>query len=344
MPGTPDAVHGDHTATMQHMLTGYERSQALFALVAADVPTVLDRAGELSAGELAERTDTHPDALARLIRLLVPHGVFQLNGDRVSLTGLGATLSADHPRSLRGIAIGAKNLHYLPFSELEHTLRTGQPAATKYFGMPYFDWISTDPGRAALFRDAMGTFMATLRKGMLDGYRLPPGEVVADVGGGNGHVLAGLLTAPGAEDRRGILFDLPETVGNARPALAAAGLADRIDLTGGDFFREVPAADIHLLGWVLHDWDDADARRILASIARASRPGGRLLIFESVMPDGDGPHPSKDMDLTMLAVLGGRERTEGEYRALLGSAGFQLDRIMPTPSPYVVLEATLRSS
>jgi ubiquinone/menaquinone biosynthesis C-methylase UbiE len=344
MPGSSDAVHSDHTAMMQQMLTGYELSQALFALAAADVPTVVDRAGRLSLDELAERTETNPDALARLVRSLVAHGVFRLNEGQVSLTGLGATLSTDHPRSLRGIAIGAKNLHYLPFSELEHTLRTGQPAATKYFGMPYFDWIAADPARASLFRDAMGTFMTTLRQGMLDGYRLPSGDVIADVGGGNGHVLAGLLTAPGAERRRGILLDRPETVESARLVLAAAGLTDRIDLIGGDFFQAVPAADIYLLGWVLHDWDDADARRILTSIARATRPGARLLIFESVMPDGDQPHPSKAMDVTMLAILGGRERTEEKYKALLDSAGFHLDRVVQTPSPYAVLEATLRSS
>jgi hypothetical protein len=344
VPGKSNVVPADHTTTMQQMLTGYELSQALFAIAATEVPTVLDRAGKLSLDELAQRTKTNPAALARLVRSLVAHGVFRLDAGQVSLTDLGATLSADHPRSLRGIAIGAKNLHYLPFSELEHTLRTGQPAATKYYGMPYFDWITADPARASLFRDAMGTFMATLRQGMLDGYRLPTGDVIADVGGGNGHVLIGLLTAPGAEHRRGILLDLPETVDSARAVLTATGLTDRIDLIGGDFFQTVPAADIYLLGWVLHDWDDADARRILTAIAGAAQPGARLLIFESVMPDGDEPHPSKAMDVTMLAILGGQERTEEEYRALLDSTGFHLDKVVPTPSPFAVLEATLRTS
>lgn len=341
MPHSVDPPVVDPTAVMQQLLTGYEVSQALFALAIADVPTTLDRAGTMSVDRLAEQTDTNPDALARTIRSLVPHGVFSLDEGRVALTDLGATLSADHPRSLRSIAIGAKNLHYLPFSEFDHSLRTGEPAAVKYFGMPYFEWLNAEPARAALFNDAMGSFIATLRRGMLREYDLPAGDVVADIGGGDGSLLAGLLTAPGNDHRRGIVLDLPVTIDAARSVVAEAGLDDRIDLIAGDFFEAVPAADLYLLGWVLHDWSDAEARRILTSIAAAAKPGTRLLILESVMPDGSEPHPSKAMDLVMLAVLGGRERTEGQYRDLLGSAGFNLDRIVPTPSPFAVLEATL---
>ena len=342
MPHSADSPVADPTTVMHQLLTGYEVSQALFALAIADVPTTLDRQGALPVDQLAKQTNTNPDALGRLIRSLAPHGVFSIDNGRVGLTELGATLSADHPRSLRSIAIGAKNLHYLPFSELDHTLRTGEPAAVEYFGVPYFAWLNAEPARTALFNDAMVTFVATLRRGMLESYELPAGDVLADIGGGDGNLLVSLLAAPGNEHRRGIVLDLPATIDAARPVVAAAGMNDRIDLLAGDFFDTVPAADIYLLGWVLHDWSDADARRILTSIAAAAYPGTRLLILESVMPDGSEPHPSKAMDIVMLAVLGGRERTEGEYRELLGSAGFSLDRVVPTPSPFAVLEATLR--
>ncbi|MFI5843769.1 methyltransferase [Catenuloplanes sp. NPDC051500] len=332
----------DHLAAMQQMLTGYELSQALFAVAATEIPTVLDRAGTLTLKDLAERAGVDHDALARLVRLLVTHGVFHLSGDRVSLTELGSTLSVDHPRSLHGIAIGAKNLHYLPFSELEHTLRTGQSAASKFYGVPYFEWISADPARTALFQGAMATFMKTLRKGIFDNYRLPAGEVIADIGGGSGHVLIDLLSRPENEHRRGILFDLPEVVDGIRAAMPASGPGDRIELVGGSFFEAVPTADIYLLGWVLHDWNDSDAQRILTTIARAARPGARLVVVEGIVPDGDQAHPIKAMDVTMLAILGGQERTEEQYRRLLATARFNVDAVVPTPSPFSVLEATLR--
>jgi hypothetical protein len=318
---------------MQQMLQGFEVSQALFALISVDVPTTLHRAGALPVRELAERTDANADALARMIRSLVPLGVFTVEDGRVGLTELGATLSADNPRSLRGVAMGLKHLHYLPFSDLEYTLRTGRSAATKHYGMPYFTWIAADPARGVLFNDAMVTFMATLREGMLDGYEPPAGDVIADIGGGNGGVLAQLRGS-----RHGILFDLPAVI-DAAPAEIADD--DHIALVAGDFFEKVPAADIYVLSWILHDWDDVDAGRILASVAAGGRPGARLLVIESVMPDGDQPHPSKSVDLTMLAILGGRERTEGEYRSVLEAAGFTLDRVVATPGPFSILEATL---
>lgn len=222
-------------------------------------------------------------------------------------------------------------------------MRTGQPAADKYLGEPFFDWLAKDPAMIGLFSRAMADVTSTLRAGMFDHYRLPPGRVVADIGGSDGSVLVQLLTRDGDPDRRGIVFDLPATVPAARPTVAAAGLTDRVDLTGGDFFDAVPTADIYLLGYILHDWDDDSCRRILASIATAATPAARLLIIEGVVPDGDQPHLTKLMDLIMLGMLTGQERTESQYRDLLDGAGFTLDRVVPTPGPLGIIEATLRS-
>lgn len=330
------------TAAMLQLLDGFQVSQALYAIADLGVPTILHREGPTDVAVLADRTNADLDALRRLVRSLAPLGIFTTDGDRVSITPLGATLSEEHPQSLHGIALAGMRFHYLPFTELGHTLRTGQPAAEKYYGMPYFDWLAADPARTRMFSRAMATFATTLRTGIFDGYRLPRGETIADIGGSDGTMLAELLKHDDDPARRGIVLDRPATIEAARTSSAAGEHADRVEFVAGDFFTAVPKADIYLLGWILHDWNDQDARRILGSIAAAADPGARLLLVEGIVPPGDQPHPTKALDLIMLGTLGGKERTEQEYRDLLESAGFALDRILATPSPYSILEATLR--
>lgn len=232
--------------------------------------------------------------------------------------------------------------HYLPFSELLNGVRTGRPGAQDYLGEPFFDWMVGDPARAGLFSRAMAEVTSSLRTGMFEGYRLPAGRTVADLGAADGSVLVELLSRDDDPDRRGIVFDLPSVAPLAEKTLAAAGLTDRVEIVAGDFFMEVPAADIYLLGYILHDWDDASCHRLLGCIRQAATAGARLLLLETPVPAGDEPHLSKAMDLTMLGTVTGKERVEAEYRELLDSAGFTLDRVVATPSPYSVLEATLR--
>lgn len=146
----------------------------------------------------------------------------------------------------------------------------------------------------------------------------------------------------GEVDRTGIVLDLPEVVAGAHEVIARAGMTDRIRVFPGDFFDEVPTAEVYVLSAVLHDWDDKHALRILNTIARAASPGAHLVLGEMVIPSGDGHHHAKLADLTMLAILSGRERAAYEWAALLAKAGFALDRIVPTRSPFCLLEATLR--
>ncbi|KAA8885669.1 methyltransferase [Nocardia colli] len=339
-------VHHDEqlppTAVMGQMLDGFLLSQALFVLAEAGVATILDQEGPQTVAVLAERTGSDAGALARLIRTVTPHGVFRTEGDKVAVTPLGATLSEKHPQSMYGIAVGGMHLHYRAVAELAYTLRTGEPAAQKYFGKPYFDYVATNPELAELFGRAMTVFANTLRAGLFDGYRLPAGDSIADLGGGDGAVLVDLLGRDGHLDRRGVVFDLPGVVDAARATLSAAGMAERVEVVAGNFFEGVPGADIYLLSWILHDWNDDDAAKILKTVAASAAAGARLLVAELVVPAGDAPHPSKDMDLVMLSLLGGKERTADEYRILLNDAGFDLDRVVPTPSPLVILEATKR--
>jgi hypothetical protein len=192
---------------------------------------------------------------------------------------------------------------------------------------------------AGLFGRAMAVFSRTLRAGTFDGYRLPDGELIADLGGGDGTVLAELLSLDDRPDRRGIVFDLPGVVESARAVLTAAGLADRVEVIAGNFFTEVPPADIYVLSWILHDWSDEEALRILRSVRAAAPAGARLIVVEQAVPAGDEPHPAKHMDLVMVSLLGGKERTESEYRALLGEAGFVVERVVATSSPLVIFES-----
>lgn len=328
------------TATMIQLLAGFQVSQAMYVVAELGAATVLDQEGSQTVAELARRTDSDPEALARLIRTLTPMGLFSTDGEKVSITPVGATLSETHPRSLHGLARMWMQTHYLPFSELTHSVRVGQPGASKYLGEPLFDWLSRDARREALFSQAMAELTASLRAGVFEGYQLPLGSTVADIGGANASVLIELLTRDADSSRRGIVFDRPDAVLHAQSSLAAAGLTDRVELICGDFFVAVPPAEIYLLGFILHDWDDEHSQRILESIAAAADEGARLVIVEMVVPPGDGPHLSKAVDLTMLGMLTGKERTEHEYRRLLNDSGFTLDRVVATPSPVSILEAT----
>jgi hypothetical protein len=188
----------------------------------------------------------------------------------------------------------------------------------------------------------MASITASLRAGMFDDYQLPSGHVVADLGGSDGSVLVKLLDDDTDHTRRGILFDRATTVHTARLVLAAAGLRDRVDVVGGDFFASVPRAHVYVLAYILHDWSDAECCRILASIEAAAHVGARVVIIEGVVPHGDAPHLTKTIDLTMLAMMTGKERSEEQYRDLLDVAGFDLDRVVETGGPFSILEATLR--
>lgn len=330
------------SVVMTQMLGGFQISQALYVMAKLNVCTLLDE-GPLSVDELAARTGARPEPLRRLVRTLASLGVFRTSGDSGSIvetTALGATLSRRHPESMANTAEFLMETHYGPFGELLHTARTGEPGADRHFGLPFLDWITADNERAALMTRAMADVTAGLPTSMFDGYELPPGRVLADIGGADGSVLAMLLKD--RPERHGIVLDMPAVIPHAHREMDRRGLADRVRTVAGDFFASVPEADIYLLGFILHDWDDDAAVRILHSIRRAAAPGARLLVIEGIIPPGDAPHLMKFIDLTMLGMLSGRERTAAEFATVLDAGGFDLDRIVPTPSPFSVIEATAR--
>ena len=327
---------------MVQLLTGFQVAQALYVAAKLNVATEL-LGGPRSIDDLASATGSHPPSLARLLRTLASLGVFaETNSGEFELTPLAATLAAGTPGSMRDLALTWMETHYAPFGDLLTTVRSGENAATRHYGQPFFQWLSTNPQQAATFTGAMANLTDGIKVGTVSNYQLPPGDVVADIGGADGSVLSLLLA--GDSSRRGIVFDLPHVVGAAHAILAQSGMSERVSVVSGDFFETVPAADVYVVSMVLHDWDDADCRRILGRMAEAARPGARLAAVEFVVPPGNTPHMSKVIDLTMLGMLTGRERSEQEFRELFASVGFRLDRVVETPTPLSVIEATYTGS
>ncbi|MEV6637015.1 methyltransferase [Actinoplanes sp. NPDC051470] len=326
------------TAVMTQMLAGFQVSQALYVVAKLDICTMLDD-GPQTTAKLAELSGAQVRPLSRIIRTLSMLGLFRSEGDLVETTPLGATLSRNHPETLCNVAEMWMETHYAPFGELLHTVRTGEPAAQRFFGQSLFDWIGEDEGRTAQFAQAMTDVTGSMRKGLFDGYELPAGELVADIGGSDGSVLAELIG--NRPERRGIVFDQPAVVPVATEAMTVRRMADRVKVIGGDFFQEVPAADVYLLSMILHDWDDDSAVKLLHTIRR-SADAARLVIVEGVVPADDAPHPMKLIDLTMLGITRGWERTADEFAELLAAGGYQLDRIIDRPSPFSIIEATAR--
>jgi hypothetical protein len=324
---------------MVQMLGAFQISQALYVVAKLGVATALAD-GPRTIEQLAAATGAKADALRRIIRALAPLGIFRTDGGRIEVTPLGLTLAEGHPGSVRDVALYRMELLYAPFGDLLHTVMTGENAATRYYGKPFLEWTASSPATAEILTRAMASITQGPKAGMFDGYSLPGGNLVADIGGADGSMICQFLARePG---RRGIVFDLPEIVPAAQKVLAGHGLAGRVDIQSGDFFESVPEADVYVLSFVLHDWDDESCLRILQTVKDAAAPGAHLVVVETVIPPGDAPHPGKLIDLTMLAMLTGRERTAGEYEKLLAAAGYTMDRIVPSPTPFSFIEATLK--
>jgi hypothetical protein len=232
--------------------------------------------------------------------------------------------------------------HYRAWGEILYSLRTGRPAFEHLYGQPLFEYLAEHPEQARTFDAAMTGVHGPETRAMLDAYDFAGVGTLVDVGGGNGSTLCAVLLDYPA--MRGILFDRPDVVERARADLQAAGLAGRCATVGGSFFASVPpGGDAYLLRHIIHDWDDEQALTILRNCRRAMKPGARLLVVESVIPPVNEPSFGKLLDLTMLIMPGGRERTEAEYRQLYSAAGFRLSRIVPTERDVSVLEGELAS-
>jgi SAM-dependent methyltransferase len=324
---------------MMGLITGYWVSQAVGVVARLGVADQLAD-GPRRSDELAQAVGADSQALYRVLRLLASLGVFtEVAPGSFGLTPLGETLRSDAPGSVRNFAITETAPgHWLPWGRLHESVLSGQPMAREALGMEVFDWYAQNPEEANFFNAAMGNLSALAASELVRVYDVSAVRKVADVGGAHGVLLAAVLRANPAA--RGILFDLPHVIATARDAITAEGLAPRCELVSGDFFEAVPdGADLHVLKQIVHDWDDERATRLLQNCHRALAPAGKLLLVEMVIPPDNRPSPTQAMDLNMLVMLGGRERTEEEFRRLLQAAGFRLERVIPTHSPFSVIEA-----
>jgi hypothetical protein len=320
------------------MLTGYWVSQALYVAAKLGIADLL-KDGPKSSDELAKATGTHVRSLYRLLRALASVGVFVESEDgRFSLTPLAEYLQTGVPGSLRAFAIMQSELQYRVYGEVLHSVKTGGTAFNHTFGQELFPYLIQHPAAAAVFDEAMTGYTTQVSTAIVAAYDFSQFGTIVDVGGGHGTLLTAILRANSA--LRGVLFDLPHVAEGAQKRLAAAGLAERCEVVAGDFFASVSnGGDVYLLKWIIHDWDEERSVAILKNCHRAMAEHSKLLLVEAVIPSGNTPFFHKFMDLTMLVIAGGRERTEAEYHALLAAAGFRLTQLIPTRSEMSVIEA-----
>lgn len=307
---------------LRRKLMGFIVSQAIVAVTELGVPDRIAD-GPADVTDLACAVGADPVALRRFLRALAAEGVFtEDEHGRFGLTAMGMLLRTESPGSLRHFARLMTGEAYRAWSDAEYSVRTGLPAFERVFGMPMFEWLA-DHDRASVRFNAAQAGLAEVRMSPLLDRDWSGTSTVVDVGGGNGALLSGLLNAH--PHLRGILFDLPHVAGEAERKLAAAGLSDRVRCVGGDFRDGVPAGgDVYVLAQILHDWDDTTAVEILRQCRRALPAQGRLLILELIVPENDVPHPAKLLDLHMMVMLGGRERTLTEWRRLLADSHLEV--------------------
>lgn len=326
-------------AMLAQMVFGKVITQALSVIARFKIADLL-ATGPKTAAELATATGLHPGHLYRVMRALAGLGIF--TGDesqRFSLTPMGDKLRSDVPGSVRSIAIYfCDPWSWQPWGDLAGAVKSGQPVFERMFGEGVFDYFEKHPDEAATFNEGMTGFSQQASASVLKVYDFSKFGSIVDVGGGHGAFLTAILKAnPGV---KGLIFDAPSVIKGTEETIRAAGLTDRCRAEGGDFFKAVPAGgDLYILKHVIHDWSDAKATTILKACRAAMPATGKLLLVEMIVPAGFAPHMSQMLDLEMMVLCDGRERTEAEYRDLLTGAGFQLTRVISTPGPTGLVEA-----
>jgi hypothetical protein len=320
------------------LIGGYQISQAVYTVASLRLADLI-AAGENTTEKLAAAAGAVPDRIHRLLRTLASYGLFTQTAPRSwELTPAGQTLRSDVPGSLHGFAVMWNEEHYDAFRGLIDAVRNPRPAFDQRFATDWWSYLSEHPDSSAKFNAAMGSIGKKVHAAALEAADLAHVRHLVDVGGGAGGLTAGFLAR--YPDLRATIIDLPHVIPAAHELLSHAGCHDRATLTAGDFFESVPpGGDVYLLSMILHDWADDDALRLLRVVRAAIPADGRLLIVDAVLPPGDTPHFGKLLDLTMMAMLTGRERTAEEFDTLLAAAGFSLERITETPSPTSLIEA-----
>lgn len=294
-----------------------------------------------SAAEIAGTVGVKAEFLHRLMRSLAGLGVLtEKPGQKFALTALGEALRSDAPGSARATILSFGNWGAKSFQEIMHTLETGGTGMLKAFNARLFDYLAANPEAASDFSETMVGFHGAEPPAVAEAYDFSQFETIVDVGGATGNMLAEILLKH--KGPRGILYDRPFVVEEANALLKRRGVADRVDIASGDFFEFAPAGgDAYILSHIIHDWNEAECLTILGHCRAGMKPGSKLLIVEMVLPHGDAPHPGKMLDMVMMVVVGGQERTAEEYAQLLAKAGLRMTRVVPTGSAVSIVEAVI---
>jgi hypothetical protein len=320
------------------LIGGYQVSQAIHVAAKLGIADALAD-GPRTSDEIAAATETYADSLYRLLRALASVGVVhEEDGRSFSLTPVGDHLRSDASASLAGWAtfIGVTS-HWQAWGDLEHSVRTGESAFRHVHGADVWDYRTTHLEESAVFDRAMQSLTRAAQSALTEAFDFSRFRTVCDVGGGNGALVAAIL--PAYPQLQGVVFDQAHVVADAERVLESAGVAERCQIVAGDFFDEVPEADAHILKSVLLDWEDEEAAAILRNCARATEPGGAVLVIDRMIGEAnEGPLP-KFSDLNMLVAPGGRVRTLDEFRRLFEAADLELDGVTPTASELNIIEA-----
>lgn len=336
-----DQANAPPPPSIMQLATGFWVSQALYVAAKLGIADLLEN-GPQSSEALANAAGAHAGALHRVLRALASFGLFAEDEDgRFRNTRATQPLQTGAPDSLRAFVIMlGEPESWRSWGDMLHSVKTGQSAFEHVFGSPIFQYMAEHHEAARIFDEAMISRSASENEAVLKAYDFSGVNRLIDVGGGRGALLSAILNA--WPRTLGVLFDLPHVIDGSRVSLGSGAKAGRCRLVSGDFFRDAlpPAGDVYLLKKIIHDWDDERARTILQGCRRAMSGNARLLLIEPIVPPGNGTSFAKLLDLLMLVWPGGRERTEGEHRALLASSGLHLSRVIPTQSPLSIIEAS----
>ena len=323
---------------MFQIISGFWISRGVFVIAKLGIPDIL-KTGPKTAAELASATDTHAESLFRVLRAMVSVGVLATDSEnRFSNTPVSETLITDAPGSLRWFTISELGQeHYPAWGNLMHSVKTGEIAFDNFFGNDIWAYFRNNPEDATVFNNSMSGITAALNESLRSVYDFSKFKTVVDVGGGHGGLIKEILKSnPNA---KGILFDAAEVINGSRERLAEAGLSDRCEAVAGDFFKAVPeGGDAYVMKWIIHDWDDERAIKILKNCRAQMGPDARLIIVDCVVPETNEPHFSKFIDLNMLVMTGGKERTAKEFATLLEASGFRLLQVVGTDQPTSIIE------
>ncbi len=327
-------------ARVMQMICGYWTTQGLSLASGLGIPDLI-AGGTDTVDALAERTSTDPAALYRFLRFLGSLGLLERSETgKYTLTDMGECLRDGAPNSMRALAILAGAEHYRIWNHLADSVRTGKPSLELALGAPLFDYLEQHPDAGTRFDNAMADLARNVHQPAVAGFDFSSVKNVVDVGGGTGTLLAHLLDKH--PHLHGILFDQAHVVARAEPALTEAVAAGRAEIVPGSFFADpVPGdGDLYTMSLVLHDFNDEDSIRILEAVRRVIPDHATLMVLDQVVPEGNQPHIAKLVDVNMLVISGGRERTEREFAELLARTGFKLERVLPSRSTLNAIVAT----